>query len=123
MVVPGAFPAASRYGAMAILCGFELDVSVPSTPAARTGVETRRYFSFRTPSSRSVADLRVQSFAAATLAVICEGLVEDPQQGASFRGDRAIANATREAAEYEAKWATEAQWQLELASKNEEGPG
>jgi len=120
---PGAFPAAARYGSNRVLCGFELDVSIPRTPAAREGREARRYFAFRTAAGRTVADLRLQCFAAATLAILSEGLVEDPQQGASFGGQRAIENARREADEYEAKWATPDQWRLESVAENEEWPG
>jgi hypothetical protein len=118
-----AFPAAARYGSNRVVCGFELDIAIPRTPAAREGREARRYFAFRTAAGRTVADLRLQCFAAATLAILSEGLVEDPQQGASFRGERAIENARREADEYEAKWATPDQWRLRSVADHEEWPG
>ena len=50
---------------------------------------------------RTAADLRLQCIGAATLALVTDGLVEDPQQGATFRSERAIANAQREANEYD----------------------
>ncbi len=109
-IAPGAFPAAHRYSAPPFVCGFELTVSDLEASSGHPGGVPGRYFELRTALGRSVADLRLQCFAAATLAIVTGGTVEDPQQDASFEGQEAIRNAAREADEYEAKWAKERDW-------------
>ncbi len=107
---PDSFAAAWRYDeSMPFICGFELEVSAADDAGGNAGSDTR-LFVFRTGTGRSVADLRLQWFGAATLALLTEGEVEDPQRGELFRGGMALAQATREADEYEEKWAKPEDW-------------
>jgi hypothetical protein len=106
----GLFPAAHKYGPLPFWCGFELDVRPAEPPQEKAGSGEHYYFSLSTSMGRTVADLRLQCFAAATLAAITSGVVEDPQQDAAFEGEEALANAAREANEYETKWAKPDQW-------------
>jgi hypothetical protein len=120
-VAQGSFPAAHRYGEGPIIAGFELDCfrnlqggdedDVSSELLERLERARWRFF-LTTTMGRSVADLRIQSFGAATLAIVTDGTVFDGQQGRYFTGEAAIANAAREADEYEREWARPAQWDL-----------
>jgi hypothetical protein len=104
-IAPDSFAEAWRYDAsIPFICGFELEVS-----AADHASDTR-LFVFHTGSGRSVADLRLQWFGAATLALRTQGEVEDPQRGEVFGKDVALARAAREADEYEEKWAKPEDW-------------
>ncbi len=54
---------------------------------------------FRTSSSRSPADLQLQWFAAATLAILADGVLEDPQAGRRYVGRAALLEAARQSRE------------------------
>jgi hypothetical protein len=119
-VVPGSFPLAERYGTEPVVCGFEFyehpysykgEPDGPPELVERLRQAVRRY-AFWTGARRSVADLRLQCFGAATLAELTGGVVNDPQQGLYFFGPAAVANAAPEASEYESDWAEPRQWQL-----------
>jgi hypothetical protein len=122
-VAPGSFPLADRYGTEPVLCGFEFSdrpysyTFYPDEPARPPELVERLrqavwLYHFWTGAGRTVADLRLQCFGAATLAELVGGVVDDPQQGLYFFGPSAVANAAREANEYEADWAQPQQWQL-----------
>lgn len=115
-----AFPQAHRYGKSLILTGFELSIlkltrkTVPHglardlTKRLVTGFQT----TFCTASGRSVADLRLQCLAAATLANIFDGFYHDPQQGKIFQGAQALREAHQEAESFENSPLPEASWIL-----------
>lgn len=115
-----AFPAANRYGPMPILAGFELDISefrpvglrrmVPRRLSRFPAVGSR--VAFRTATGRSVADLRLQCMAAATLTSITGGLYSDPQQGVVLGPADAISAAIREANGFEENPVTPDDWTL-----------
>lgn len=97
-----------RYEAsVPFICGFELDISAGES---EEGGPESRLFVFRTGTGRSVADLRLQWFGAATLAILTGGEVEDPQRGENFDPDAALVQAAREADEYEERWAKPEDW-------------
>jgi hypothetical protein len=99
------------YPPRAFAAGFELDVDVevegvpladdtPDEVRELLG-ESKALFHFSTPSSRTVGDLRLQSFGAAVLADVCGGAVYDPQRDEFFRGPAAFTNAQREVESFE----------------------
>lgn len=119
-VVPNSFPLADRYGTDPVVCGFEFsehansDSHHPTEPPElfERLQDAIRLYEFRTAMGRNVGDLRLQCFGAAALAELTGGVVYDPQQGQYFFGAEAVANAAREADEYEADWARPDQWRL-----------
>jgi hypothetical protein len=124
VVRPGSFPAAERYGRDALLAGFEVgfqpeeaadleDFAAEASPEAAAVYRNARCSAYLSTSmGRTVADLRVQCFAAATLALACGGLVSDGQQGMDFMGDGAIQNAVREADDFDERPISERDWDL-----------
>jgi hypothetical protein len=120
----GAFPAAERYGPEPVLAGFELDFSstgpgeleelAEGAEAELAGLlrSARAVAILRTAMGRTVADLRLQCFAAATLAKLCCGVVLDEQQGKYFFGSATLANASREAEAYEREPVPPEDWDL-----------
>ena len=70
------------------ISGFELDFSPESAH-------------FRTAMGRTIAELILQCYGAACLAMITNGAYHDPQTGESFEGASAIAQADREIMAYE----------------------
>ena len=124
LVTPGSFAAAGRYGQEAVRAGFEIDFQVESPAdleamASRASPmvaavyrKSRQSAYLSTSMGRTVADLRLQCFAAATLAVASGGVVSDGQQGEAFVGDAAIQNAAREADAYEANAEDPRDWGL-----------
>jgi len=124
-VQSGAFPTAARYGSDPLLGGFELDfgrtdaeelaevAAEEQVPAVAALLESCRVEAvLSTSMGRTVLDLRLQSFAAATLAIVARGLVMDGQQGKSFVGAEAVANAARESDLFDAQPIHEADWDL-----------
>jgi hypothetical protein len=119
--------AVARYPRHAVRAGFELDVApydgasdlAADAPEDVRGIlgSATRVFSLTSPAGRTVADLRLQCWAAATLAAVTGGAVYDPQQGAFFTGAGAAANALREVEEYEGQAADDA-WKLETAAES-----
>jgi hypothetical protein len=111
VVVEEASSSKHRYPKSPIAAGFELDVGpneegadlARQAPASVASLisEARTVFHLSTPAARTVADLRLQCLAAATLASITRGAVYDPQQAAFFAGEAAVANARREIEQYE----------------------
>jgi hypothetical protein len=107
-VAADSFPEASRYSeSTPFICGFELDISAGESEGS---APESRLFVLRTAMGRSVADLRLQWFGAATLAILTGGEVEDPQRGENFPTDAALVQAAREADEYEERWAKPEDW-------------
>jgi len=114
-VRPNSFPAANRYGTASLLAGFEIHFhdtdpdDMEKLVAEEHGdISTilrtaRSEATLMTSRGRSALDLRLQSFAAATLATVAKGLVLDAQQGRCFRGLEAIANAKRESDRFDAQ--------------------
>jgi hypothetical protein len=58
----------------------------------------RKEFFFTTAAKRTIADLRVQWFAASTLTASCDGVLFDPQRPQYVVGRQAIAHASSETA-------------------------
>jgi hypothetical protein len=132
-VTPGAFPLAGRYGTHPLLAEFELEVA-PSTseyfaewkattlqdipPTTRPYLERAiQCLYFRTGAGRTPLDLRLQYFAAATLAVITDGVIHDLEEGEYFVGEAALVHAAYMANAYEtARTANPEEWQLPLFS-------
>lgn len=56
---------------------------------------------FRTAMGRTIAELIMQCYGAASLTVITNGVYRDPQTGESFEGHAAITQADREIMAYE----------------------
>jgi hypothetical protein len=124
IVKPNSFPAAQRYGGDPVLAGFEVDFQLEDpadleefaaeAPAEVAAVYRKSRVSayFSTSMGRTVADLRLQCFAAATLAVASGGLVSDGQQGKDFLGDAAMQNAAREANAFDEHPVAESDWDL-----------
>lgn len=128
-VVPGAFASAAHYGVAPLYTELELDYQdasgeyFPEWQAAALRYAPTSLHSyleqascclyFRTAAGRTLIEFRLQYFAAATLAILTNGLVEDPQTGPFLVGADAIQNATVEADGYEARAAPE-DWQLPL---------
>jgi hypothetical protein len=100
-----------RYPDHPIVAGFELEIGPNDSgddlavqapgPVSSLISGARTVFHFSTSTARSVADLRLQCLAAATLAGITRGVVYDPQQDAFFTGEAALANARREIEQHE----------------------
>lgn len=123
-VAPGAFKAADRYGRDSLLAGFEIafrsensadleEFAAEASPEAAAIYRKSRHSAYLGSSmGRSVADLRLQCFAAATLAIAASGLVSDGQRGEDFLGEAAIQNAAREADEYESSSGAPEDWDL-----------
>jgi hypothetical protein len=118
-VIPGSFRNADRFGSAPFIASFDFDVcrfegveesEVPKKVAAV--LKQAHWESWlRTAAGRTVADLRLQSFAAAALAVVTGGVVYDPQQGQFFTGGEALTNAAEEAEMYEANQAGPYGWE------------
>jgi hypothetical protein len=128
-VVPDAFPLADRYGAASLYA--ELEVYCEDVAGEYFAEWRARAFQyapatlhpyleqaacclyFRTAAGRTLIEFRLQYFAAATLAILTNGLVDDPQTGCYLVGADAIQKATAEADTYEAR-ADPDDWQLPL---------
>jgi hypothetical protein len=120
--VPVKVEEVAHYGSIPVLASFEFDVGpsdgttegqdVPG-PLGEILTLTRWRCWLVTKTGRSAADLRVQSFAAATLAEVAGGVVFDPQQGRYFAGREAITNAAAESASYERWLGDPSGWALE----------
>ncbi|HVE57269.1 MAG TPA: hypothetical protein VNB22_10610 [Pyrinomonadaceae bacterium] len=104
-ILKNSFPTSNKYGEDPLLAGFELDVDAYEKSVFEINetsqIEVCRFFFFRTAMRRSVIDLRLQCFAAATLANMLNGVVIDHQAGENFTGQEALKNAERESKEYE----------------------
>lgn len=110
-VDPAKVPTVAQHGVGPWVAGIELDISdydpvrEPVSWAPPEFQERlrrmRRRFAFCTHMGRSALDLRLQCFAAATLAVLADGVVVDPQSGQCLAGKDALTNAAREVAEFE----------------------
>ena len=108
----------SGYPRRGFPAGFELDVdstvdAIDVPEDASDGLrellgQANALFHLSTPSSRTVGDLRLQSFGAAVLAEVCGGAVYDPQRDEFFRGADALVNARREAESFESSAEAEA---------------
>jgi hypothetical protein len=70
------------------IAGFEVDLSPESAH-------------FRTVAGRTIAELTLQCYGAACLAVITNGIYHDPQTGESFEGESAIQRADWEVLAYQ----------------------
>jgi hypothetical protein len=128
-VVPGSFPFADRYGTAPLYTELELDyedatgeyfsewraTALKYAPAPlHTYLEqASACLYFRTAAGRTLIEFRLHYFAAATLAFLCNGLVDDPQAGEYLLGADAIHRATVEADSYEARAAPN-DWKLRL---------
>ena len=99
------FPSSNKYDERPLIAGFELEIGGYKKSTfevdERNHIEVCKSFFFRTAMRRSVIDLRLQCFAAATLANIMKGVVVDDQLCESFIGQDALKNAERESREYE----------------------
>lgn len=114
LVTPGSFPAAARYGDSPIQAGFDASFQRLSRAdhallskecPARVRTVYRRCpceAHFSTDRGRTVADFRLQCFAAAALTVACGGVMHDSRFGELFLGDAAWRHAAREADRHEA---------------------
>jgi hypothetical protein len=130
-ITPGAFPLADQYGMHPLLAEFELEVETSTgeffaewktSALQHIPLAMRPYLEranqclyFRTGAGRTPLDLRLQYFAACTLAVIADGVIYDPQQNQYFVGEAALAHAASKADAYEAR-ADLKEWQLPLFS-------
>ncbi len=108
-VEPGAFRATERYGEGPLIAGFEfyimeaepehLELLAQGAPyfiKEKLGA-ARKHFFFNTSMGRSAADLRLQYFAAATLAILSGGVFNDCQSDEYLAGEAAIEPASAEA--------------------------
>jgi len=121
VVGPDAPPRIAARGAGPWLASIELDIAdfdpsaddISWAPAPVQAIlrNARHRFFFCTHMGRSALDLRLQCFAAATLTALAGGVLFDPQAGESFIGAAALANAEREAREFEADLEPEG-WQF-----------
>lgn len=109
-VQPGAFRTAGHYGPGPLIAGFEFDImeadpehiellaQEASTEIQQRLGTARKHFFFNTAAGRSAADLRMQYFAAAVLAILSHGVLVDCQDDRYLVGDAAIEAAYAEAA-------------------------
>jgi hypothetical protein len=123
-VARASFSTADRYGDGAVLAGFEVDfqsespadleeLATEAPPEVASVYRKSRHSAYLSTSmGKTVADLRLQCFAAATLAIASGGVVSDGQQGKDFVGEAAIQNAAREADEHEAHADNPRDWDL-----------
>lgn len=114
VVMPGIFAAAWRYGDSPILAGFEASFQrlsradhsllAKECPAPVRAVYRRCPYEahFSTDRGRTVADVRLQCFAAAALAAATGGVLHDSRSGEFFVSDAAWRHAAREADRHEA---------------------
>jgi hypothetical protein len=112
---PASFPQARRYGSEPLLAGFEIDITQAEASDLPDAVRSELgmlHVAFRTAMGRSVADLRLQCIAAASLAGILGGLYFDPQQGVVLEPEQALKAALSEAAGFEEAPVNPADWQL-----------
>jgi hypothetical protein len=128
-VVPAAFPLADRYGSAPLAADLELyyeDSTGEDFPEWRTSAfqyappaihpyleQASCCLYFRTAAGRTLIEFRLQYFAAATLAVLTSGVVDEPQAGQYLVGANAIKQAALEADTYEAR-ADPEEWRLPL---------
>jgi hypothetical protein len=108
---PEAFRYASLYSTKAVEAGFELtirpaDIDLDDWKTAAPEVldrleEAEHAFSFSNPHGCAPADFRLQWFAAATLARLTDGVLQDPQEDRSFTGKAALAEAEFQADQFE----------------------
>lgn len=125
MVEPGSFPAAGRYAAWPIQAGFDAsfqrlspeDHAMLSTecPAYVRALHRRCPLEahFSTDRGRTVADHRLQCFAAAALTVAGGGIMQDSRSGDFLVGTEAWRHAARAADRYEAMASSPSDWFLE----------
>jgi hypothetical protein len=125
MVKPGSFPTAARYGDSPIQAGFDacfqrlgrqdhtlLAIECPA-PARALFRKCPYEAHFSTDRGRTVADVRLQCFAAGTLAAASGGVMHDSRSGDFLVGDAAWRHAAREADRYEALACDPSDWFLE----------
>lgn len=113
-VTPGCFPAAERDGDAPIMAGFEASFQrlsredhallAKECPAPVRAVYRRCPYEahFSTDGGGTVADVRLQCFAAAALAAATGGVLHDSRSGEFFVGDAAWRHPAREADRHEA---------------------
>lgn len=124
-VTPGSFAAAVRYRDSPILAGFEAGFQrlsradhallLKECPAHVRAVYRRCPYEahFSTDRGRTVADVRLQCFAAAALATATGGVLHDSRSGEFFVGDAAWRHAAHEAERHEALAFGPCDWFLE----------
>jgi hypothetical protein len=120
---PDAFRFASQYPATAVEAGFELEVHPAeidddewktASPAVLDKLdEAERTWTFRAAHHGKPADFRLFWFAAATLAELTDGVLQDPQEDRSFTGKEALAEAEFQADRFEEEQRDE--WQASTA--------
>lgn len=108
---PEAFRFAPLYPAKAVEAGFELTVRPAeidedewktASPAVLDKLDDAAdVWTFRTPHGGKPADFRLLWFAAATLAELTDGVLQDPQEDRSFTGKEALAEAEFQADRFE----------------------
>lgn len=127
-VDPRAFPRAWRYGVEPLLSEIELDdmaveagvyadlktnalrIVPPALSAALA--RTTRCIELRSSAGRTLIQFRMQCFTAATLTVMTDGILQDPQPGGGyFSGATAIHHAAQRAERYEQD-ANPTEWNL-----------
>jgi hypothetical protein len=123
-VTPESFAAAGRYGNSPLLAGFEASfqrlsrvdhtlLSIECPAPVRLVYRRCPYEAhFSTDRGRTVADFRLQCFAAAALTVACGGVMHDSRSSEFFVGDAAWRHAAREADRYEANACDPGDWFL-----------
>jgi hypothetical protein len=124
LVTPGSFSAVARYGDFPIQAGFDASFQRLSRQdhtllAIECPASVRALFRkcpyeahFSTDRGRTVADVRLQCFAAAALAVAGGGVMYDSRSGDALMGADAWRHATREADRYEAEACDPSDWFL-----------
>lgn len=124
VAVEGAFPAAHRYGQVPVVAGFEVaflpvDADELNDLLSEAPAELRDRLRattiaahFRTAMGRTVADLRLQCFGAATLAEMTGGVLLDPQEGRYYSGRDALGYAARESEAFESNPVSPRDWEL-----------
>lgn len=125
-VEPGSFPAAARYGRRSIRAGFSAGFQVLGhrdltrlaieCPAHARALYRRCPYEahFSTDRGRTVADVRLQCFAAAALAAAAGGVMHDGRSRAVCVGAEAWRHAAGEAERYEALASSPGDWALDL---------
>ncbi len=108
---PEAFRFASNYGTKPVEAGFELltrdsefepdDWKTAAPDVVERVEEASQTWVFSNPHGGKPADLRLQWFAAATLAQLADGVLLDPQEDQSFLGEAALAEAAFQADKFE----------------------
>jgi hypothetical protein len=126
-IMPDAFPRANHYGLSPLYTELELDYEDAlgeyfpewKTTALRYAPATLHPYLqqascclyFRSAAARTLIEFRLQYFAAATLAVLTTGILEDPQAGKFLVGAEGLERARVEADAHEARAAPD-DWML-----------